>query len=501
MEELIAEEVHSPINTNIKTLDETNEPSTPPNETETDLSEDVLRKLSRQLEYYFSTENLSKDTYVRTLRELNDGYVPATILANFGKVRSLLQQRHDIKAVVKAASDFSSHLEVVHVDKESSEKVLEVEGRQTILAIGPKDSKPIDMPQSIRKQQQQQPTSATVNPSSTPSSDSLQNTVILREVPHDVTEDDIRKLFDFEKCPPIQFVREDVASCWFVTLNPTSRDDMVHVMLALRSKKLKEEDIKARLKSGLTVAPPPPGTYSPNLVYVGDRNFLYHNKRYGGKPKDKFYQPEQERRQVSGGKKNRSRNHRGSSGEVSREETSNNFHTDKNLSVPSLPPPQLEGLHFPALEPSSSKSTNDINVAKSSKLGNNNNNKQPVDEEEEEGDTTKTPSDAASTATTSTSSSVDNGLVSMNKKGGYAAALLKNPPVGSNSKPTSSKTIQKEAKFQPENETSHKWQNSQKGPFPNEVEHPPANNLENAVEEKVSSWGGGGRKSFADILK
>jgi len=143
-------------------------------------------------------------------------------------------------------------------------------------------------------------------------------------------------------------------------------------------------------------------------------------------------------------KKNRSRNQqRGSSGssgqnqrELSRVETSNKFHRDKNLSVPPLPP-QLEGPHFPALEPSL-KAKNDINVAKSSKFSSTNNKQQTDDEE----DAAKTPlSDAASTATTSTSSSVENGLVSSNKKSGYAAALLKNPPVGNKSKSTNSKPI------------------------------------------------------------
>ena len=50
----------------------------------------VLSQLARQLEYYFSHQNLSKDTYLQTLRELNDGCVPATILANFAKVKAIL---------------------------------------------------------------------------------------------------------------------------------------------------------------------------------------------------------------------------------------------------------------------------------------------------------------------------------------------------------------------------------------------------------------------------
>jgi La domain len=48
----------------------------------------LLYTLARQLEYYFSPQNLATDLYLRTLRDLNNGCVPVTILANFGKVRA-----------------------------------------------------------------------------------------------------------------------------------------------------------------------------------------------------------------------------------------------------------------------------------------------------------------------------------------------------------------------------------------------------------------------------
>jgi hypothetical protein len=175
--------------------------------------DETLRQLSRQLEYYFSSLNLSKDTYLRTLRELNDGYVPVTILANFAKVQ-LLCPFQSYEAVIKAADVFSEHLEVVYVDKESSERV-SAENPNTLIAIGPKDSKPIELPSTpsfVR------PTIAipTVEAPPLPSSTTpvIQNTIILRDVPPGVTEDDLRVLFDFAKCPPIQEVYEDVANCW-----------------------------------------------------------------------------------------------------------------------------------------------------------------------------------------------------------------------------------------------------------------------------------------------
>lgn len=62
------------------------------NECGTDKNEVVYRALVRQLEYYFSSQNLAGDTYLQTLRELNDGCVPISIIANFSKVKSIVSQ-------------------------------------------------------------------------------------------------------------------------------------------------------------------------------------------------------------------------------------------------------------------------------------------------------------------------------------------------------------------------------------------------------------------------
>lgn len=55
-------------------------------------SHDYYHDLSQQLEYYFSTANLKVDTYLQTLRSLNDGCVPIPILANFSKVQMIVAQ-------------------------------------------------------------------------------------------------------------------------------------------------------------------------------------------------------------------------------------------------------------------------------------------------------------------------------------------------------------------------------------------------------------------------
>ena len=153
--------------------------------------------LARQLEFYFSPANLFRDTYLQTLRSLNDGYVPVVIVANFAKIQAICSPRNEqerIQAVVKAASDYSAVLEVVSISTLTNKKVQD-EDVMTILAVGPSSSSPTPL----------------VAPKSP-----IQNTIIIRDMPNDVKEEDVRGLFDDKTHPPLVDVRLDVANCWYV---------------------------------------------------------------------------------------------------------------------------------------------------------------------------------------------------------------------------------------------------------------------------------------------
>lgn len=176
----------------------------------------VLERLARQVEYYFSTANLEKDTYVATLRSLNDGYVPLSIIANFGKVKALVPT-DAVNAVRRAAIDCSELLEVVHIDTETGKRVDDETVATspevlTVEAVGPKSGEPIPM-SSITSAAPTSP--AAIKTVSSSSNSQVQNTLIIREVPEGVEETHIRELFTFEKCPPIQSMHLDVANCWY----------------------------------------------------------------------------------------------------------------------------------------------------------------------------------------------------------------------------------------------------------------------------------------------
>mmetsp|Transcript_24821 Transcript_24821/g.28329 ORF Transcript_24821/g.28329 Transcript_24821/m.28329 type:complete len:445 (+) Transcript_24821:369-1703(+) len=68
----------------------------------------IKPRLLQQIEYYFSANNLNKDTYLRGQMD-EEGYVPIDIIANFRRVRDLTKDRSVIEELLKR----STALEVV----------------------------------------------------------------------------------------------------------------------------------------------------------------------------------------------------------------------------------------------------------------------------------------------------------------------------------------------------------------------------------------------------
>jgi La domain len=189
----------------------------------TKLSSIVLKKLALQLEYYFSTHNLSKDTYLQTLRSLNDGCVPARILANFGKVKSIaaldgeaafLSEECRINAILDTIREKHTELFQIHSIDARTGKItssgcidLSVPGK-TIIAIGTTSKEPLNVDPVATSP-------LLMSRSITSPASSRTNTIILRDVPLTVTEEEIRTLLnEIYGCPPIANVIKDVANCW-----------------------------------------------------------------------------------------------------------------------------------------------------------------------------------------------------------------------------------------------------------------------------------------------
>ena len=184
----------------------------------------TYKLLARQLEYYFSTANLAKDTYLSTLRGLNDSYVPVSIIATFGKVQALTPFESALEAVVAAATDHSDLLEIVELDEEGKKitykKDESEQTTQAIMAVGSITGKPIPMsqiPKTEKPKKASTPSPDTPAPAKVEqiaSANNVQNTIIIREVAKGVDEETLKNLFAFEGCPSVESIREDLHNCW-----------------------------------------------------------------------------------------------------------------------------------------------------------------------------------------------------------------------------------------------------------------------------------------------
>lgn len=169
----------------------------------------VYAQLARQLEYYFSEKNLSTDTYLQTLRQLNDDCVPVSILANFAMVKRLvmsltfvIDEEGRLAAVEEAARNYSDRLVVSMIDTKTGKRVpddgeaaLESSSHR-ILAVGTVDGKPLVLDNSL------------------PQPSPINKTLVLRDVETGVTPEEIHELFNCEGFPPVTCIQPDVANCW-----------------------------------------------------------------------------------------------------------------------------------------------------------------------------------------------------------------------------------------------------------------------------------------------
>mmetsp|Transcript_4943 Transcript_4943/g.14328 ORF Transcript_4943/g.14328 Transcript_4943/m.14328 type:complete len:545 (-) Transcript_4943:710-2344(-) len=496
----------------------------------------MLKQLARQLEYYFSEANLSKDTYLSTLRDLNDSYVPISIIANFGKVQALVPYESALEAVVFAATDHSDLLEIVELDETGKkisnteeEKKDESEIAVVILAVGSISGKPIPTSQ-IQPTEKAKTSSGAGTPSRSSSSQTsdhesssstvtnpVQNTIILRDVAEDVEEKTLRDLFAFEGCPSIESIHADLHNCWFVTLATTSKNDMFDVMMKLRTAEYPSGDsVKARLKSSALVAStstPNSVVFDPNLSYSPHfRNNGSHSNTGGNSRKKRSSnnkgrssssnssgasssnKPKSNQQSITGATKRR--NGKDEPSPSGRPYQGNAAIKGAKKKVMTKPPSMGES-NFPSLPFSTVGNSKSCQVEKV-----------PADDEmmqKGRNSANSGCSDSSSTATTSTASTPTETPPTTVVTGGYVAALLK-PAVPAPVNPRN--TVEKSSSQQlssasEKGEEGSKREDSRKvkeGKLPSKKSSDSESVLAEvpAVSVQPPSWGKG--RSFADIV-
>ena len=190
-----------------------------------------LQTLARQIEYYLSTENLATDTYLQTLRKLNDGCVPVSILANFAKVKAILkpsnhkskasnhsnaaaaqklllqEEEARIHAVLQAVNEYTDLLKIHSIDTATGKITTDEtpSSALTILVVG--------VPQPLSSTMTSMSMTRASSSASMPLPET--STIILRDVDPVVTEEEVRGLLEsVQNCAPVLQVVADVANCW-----------------------------------------------------------------------------------------------------------------------------------------------------------------------------------------------------------------------------------------------------------------------------------------------
>lgn len=185
---------------------------------------EVRQIVRKQVEYYFSKENLQHDPYLTSQMDAQMS-VPIAVVMKFPKIKHLTQD----EAVLRAALVGSSTVSIVENKIKAN---IKAQGRSTI---------------------------------------------ILRDIPSECGEDEVRSIFAFEGCKPISSVRRDIENTWFVIMD--SEEDAKDTMLDIKLKKrtIRGESVKCRLKTEAVVksfypvtAPPIPSpTFAPGPFMMG----------------------------------------------------------------------------------------------------------------------------------------------------------------------------------------------------------------------------------------
>lgn len=240
-------------------------PSAPPNGNES-ADAVLLARLRAQVEFYFSAQNLARDTFLRSLLSSTEhiGAVPVEIIANFPKVRELYAASIGVlppnvappadPRLVNAALEDSQVVVISEDGKWISPRTmpasLQIQHSSTHRAVPlhDKDAR-LDSPPS--------PSSQTTSTSSAgvptfPMLNRERNTVIVRDLPEDCTEEQIMGVFETDQGRP-KSARLEVGKTWYITF--ATEAQAIAAVSESRGKEIGGMPVRARIKSEIPNVP------------------------------------------------------------------------------------------------------------------------------------------------------------------------------------------------------------------------------------------------------
>jgi la-related protein 4 len=157
--------------------------------------EELRAQLLKQLEYYFSKENLEKDEYLKS--QMNpELYVPIKIIAGFKMVKNLTTDIQLITEVLKSSKEV-----VVHENNEL-----------------------------VR-----------------PNVKTQRSTLILRDIDSNTPVSEIEEIFKAEGCAAVKSIKSEFGNTWFITFE--TETEALTTLNIIRKATFKGQPIQARSKS------------------------------------------------------------------------------------------------------------------------------------------------------------------------------------------------------------------------------------------------------------
>ncbi|KNC47470.1 uncharacterized protein AMSG_02487 [Thecamonas trahens ATCC 50062] len=172
-------------------------------------ADEVMTKLQKQIDFYFSRENLASDKYLVSHMS-SEMFVDVDIIAAFKKVKSLTTDRATLLQAMRA-----SDAVVLSEDETKVKPVFELK----------------------------------------------RNTIIIRELPEDVTEAQVKAIFDDPAAGKVVSVQAEAQNHWYVKF--ADEDITFSTFMWLRSQKYDGKPIRCRIKTESLLQGASPGAAKP----------------------------------------------------------------------------------------------------------------------------------------------------------------------------------------------------------------------------------------------
>lgn len=202
----------------------------------------LRQQIRSQVEFYLSSENLSRDKFLTSILAQYNGNVPIQVIANFPKMRELYTSAY-FRQFVPAHAAVPADEHVVMRAVAESHAVQVVQGQWLVPVL-----RNVVSPQSL--------------PSSTDSPVRASVTVVVKQVPSDASELQVATHFTTERVAPTAVEHDESRTVWYLLFEST--EAALEAMKVAKSNPMQGQTIHAALRDPWVQ---PPRQYQQQNVY------------------------------------------------------------------------------------------------------------------------------------------------------------------------------------------------------------------------------------------